>query len=347
MSIVIAVVFLIAAIETGRSWWQAMYRGRYGMLLFMTEYIEELPWGSKSFISLSLLGISILSALFGTTILLEALTGHDLFYYLESLPDPLKVIVGIPFLVIVVGGFLLTIGGMIWPFKLPRWLDPETRWEDRQQRKYERWHAEHGTSPTETLAPTASDPLAGPDPRVFRPTGVAWGTPVNRLPRAMRLLVMWLPATIVIYLLRHLLPPGNWSTMVASALIILISAGFIVRLASQLRSLPRAEEIMDPRAEAYQGLSERARNFYESLPASPAELLNNPALLEESGLDAANLAMLSLSDEEAATVRNEALSQAQRAHRHAIIICVLGILIFAIAPLLGWPIPEKIVGFFR
>ncbi|MDO5724086.1 MAG: hypothetical protein Q4P33_06790 [Flaviflexus sp.] len=318
--IVIAGLFLLA-VGTGYAWYQAMFRGNYKnnlwILRFSTNTIHDV-----AVIAIGFLGLSMFFGSMGIIQLITKISGAEI----TELPNtPLGLAASIILLIGTVGGVFLFLLGWIWPFKLPAWLDPQARYEANQIKEDQRRAA------TQHRASTPVDPLDGPDARRFHPTGAAWGTPSTELPKVRSIITIWLPLVLVIAALSRLIPgAGQGKTIAAATLIFLLTVGFLMKYASQLKALPRAEELRDPRAEAYGRLSEAGKMYYQNLPEPPAVLLNQPERLSGTGLDPSSLALLSLSDEEAASVREETRAQARRTHLAAIallVVALLGILL--------------------
>lgn len=323
--VIIAGLFL-AALGTGYSWYQAMFHGNYKrdlwLLRISTDTVHDV-----AVIAIGFFGLAMLFGSIGTILLIEKASGMDI----NELPNtPLGLVFSIILLLGAVGGAFLFLLGWLWPFKLPIWLDPQARYEASQERKDELRRAErHGR-----VIRGAADPLEGPSARRFRPDGVPWGTPSDALPRTRSAVTIWLPLTLALVALsRFVSGTGQGATIAATTLIFLLTVGFLAKYASQLKSLPRAELLRDPRAEAYERLGETGRAYYENLPESPASLLQHPERLEGTGLDLATLALLSLSDEEAASVREETRAQVRRNHLAAITLLIVGFLAFGLAPL--------------
>lgn len=323
--VIIAGLFLVS-LGTGYSWYQAMFRGNYKSDLWLLRTSTN-TFHDVAVIAIGFLGLSMLFGSLGIILLIEKATGIDM----NDLPNtPLGLVVSIILLLSTVGGAFLFLLGWLWPFKLPKWLDPQARYEASQQRQDEQRRAEQKTR----VFRGAADPLDGPSARRFRPDGVPRGLPSADLPTVRSAVTIWLPLVLAILALSRFIPSGGQGvTIAATTLIFLLTVGFLAKYASQLKGLPRAELLRDPRSEAYERLDETGRAYYDTLPESPASLLHHPERLEGTGLDPASLALLSLSDEEAASVREETRAQVRRSHLAAISLLIAGFVAFGLVPL--------------
>ncbi|MDO5720618.1 MAG: hypothetical protein Q4P05_07770 [Actinomycetaceae bacterium] len=116
------------------SWWAAMFNDGSQGEYHRSEraYPFAFPMNYSAFIGISLLGLGMLMTVFGFFILFGALhpdTGDK--DMMEALPFPIALVVFLGTII----GFLLTVVGWVWPFKIPDVMNPHVRAERRAEQR--------------------------------------------------------------------------------------------------------------------------------------------------------------------------------------------------------------------
>ncbi|MDO5720617.1 MAG: hypothetical protein Q4P05_07765 [Actinomycetaceae bacterium] len=116
------------------SWWAAMFNDGSQGEYHRSEraYPYAFPMNYSAFIGISLLGLGMLMTGGGGLSLFAAVRPDvELTEILLVLPFPIALVI---FLVIVIG-FLLTVVGWVWPFRIPDVMNPHVRAERRAEQR--------------------------------------------------------------------------------------------------------------------------------------------------------------------------------------------------------------------
>ncbi|MDO5701150.1 MAG: hypothetical protein Q4P36_06745 [Bowdeniella nasicola] len=337
------------AAYSGYQWWKALYTDDFRSEYWILNWHVH-PMRNATFLGLSTLGGLLAFGGFGLFGLASYATGQSMTELLHA-THPL---LGLPPIVGLLFGFI----GWLWPWRLPPFLDPETRSERRAEASI----AARRAAEERGELVSAPEPKPPAEPVVFaKPSPSIVGgrrQHLSSIPYAGSVAYAWFPIVVALYLLRVYLgtrgrspsdlvvigaspTPAELAPLVAIGV---VSVGFALFYANDLRTLPKAHELVDPRAEVYANLEASARSAYDQLPDDVSAYEEDPSLLEPLGITPAQFAVLTLSDADALRFNDLQLEGRRKARRTAIGICTAGIAIFTIMPTLGVELPALIWG---